>query len=403
MFKDAIVKAAYHRERIVKEFIRRGVHPNSILIEESLDKIDSSLAYLQPSRMVAGQYFNVASYNEMIRMLYRDLELLYQLLYDLTIKEYISLKAFVDTHLDDLEDTALKYKLKAEQETNSTSLGRTIFFNHSGFDVKTENNVTLVSLGYIKANQGSRISCFLNANNIEADRVVFGIKKGEAEPIYAAAYNYNQDSILVPGSVQRRAYAYAVDKERMVSYPMQMDLQGNKAIDDNEYTIFAGKDHILAKEFSSVTSQTLMERPTKLNMASFKNRSVVDFYVVGGNQITFRFNKKPISTNFPTDDYKVKDLDRIHHFFIEGDEGFSFDFELDGGTVYAIKEKGNVENGKLYFSRSIEVRDFYIEEYLTGTPETYYAFLKAVNDDGAPMEIESVTIKELLTFGGEIQ
>lgn len=402
MYKDAVIKAAFHRERIVKQFIKRGIYPTDKLIEESLDKIDSSLAYLQPTRMVAGGNFDTSSYNEMIRMLYRDLELLYQLLYDITVTEYISLKAFVDTHLDDLESTALKYRLKAEQESNSTSLGRTIYFNHAGFDITTENNVTLVSLGYIQANQGSRVSCFLNANNIEADRVVFGLKKGEAEPLYAAAYNYNQDSILIPGELQRRTYKYEVDKERVISYPLEMDLQGNKVTDANEYTIFAGKDKILVKEFAGVTAQTLAERPTKLNMASFKNRSSIDFYVVGGNQITFRFNKKPVNTNFPTDDYKVSNLNRIHHFFIEGDEGFSFDFELDGGTVYAVKEKGNIENAKLYFSRSLDVRDFYIEEYMTGTPDTYYAFLKAVNDDGEAMDIESVTIKELLTFGGDI-
>lgn len=403
MFKDTVIKAAYHRERIVKEFIKRGIYPTDKLIQEGLDKIDSSLAYLQPTRMVAGQDFNVESYNAMIKMLYKDLELLYQLLYEITVKEYISLKAFVDTHLDDLENTALKYRLKAEQESNSTSLGRTIYFNHSGFDVKIENNVTLVSLGYVKVNQGSRISCFLNANDIEADRVVFGLKKGEAEPLYAAAYNYNQDSILIPGELQRRTYQYAVDKERVITYPLEMDLQGNKATDANEYAIFAGKDQILVKEFAGITAQTLAERPTKLNMASFKNRSSVDFYVVGGKQITFRFNKKPINTNFPTDDYKVSNLQRIHHFFIEGEEGFSFDFELDGGTVYAVKEKGNIEGDKLFFSRSVAVRDFYIEEYLTGAPDTYYAFVKAINDDGEPMDIESVTIKELLTFGGDIQ
>lgn len=403
MFKDAIIKAAYHRERIVKEFIKRGIYPTDKLIEEGLDKIDSSLAYLQPTRMVAGDNFSTESYNAMIKMLYKDLELLYELLYEITVKEYISLKAFVDTHLDDLESTALKYRLKAEQESNSTSLGRTIYFNHAGFDIKTENNVTLVNLGYVQVNKGSRVSCFLNADNIEADRIVFGLKRGEAEPLYAAAYNYNQDSILIPGELQRRSFKYAVDKERVISYPLEIDLQGNKVSDVNQYTIFGGKDKILVKEFAGVTAQTLAERPTKLNMASFRNRSSVDFYVVGGNQITFRFNKKPINTNFPTDDYKVSNLQRIHHFFIEGDEGFSFDFELDGGTVYAVKEKGNIENGKLFFSRSVDVRDFYVEEYLTGTPETYYAFIKAINDDGEPMDIESVTIKELLTFGGEIQ
>jgi hypothetical protein len=135
-------------------------------------------------------------------------------------------------------------------------------------------------------------------------------------------------------------------------------------------------------------------------MASFNQKSYIDFYVVGGNTIQFRFNKKPISTNFSLNDYKVQGLKHIQHFFIECDEGFTFDFELDTGEVYAIKENGIVDNGKLYFSRQIDIRDFFIEEYKTGTTDEYKAFVQIVNDTNDPAQIESICIKQLLSFGG---
>jgi hypothetical protein len=324
------------------------------------------------------------------------------LLYDITVKEYVTLRAFVDTHLDDLENTANKYKIKAEQETNSTSLGKTILFKNSEFDLHVQDNVTIVDLGYISVHKGSKVACFMNANNIEAEKIVFGLKKDDADPLYVAAYNYNQDSILIPGQLERKTYTTTIPDDQKINGSIEMNLNGNAASDNNTYVIMGGKNKMLVKQFDSTTNQLVVDIPTRLDMASFSLRSYIDFYVVGGNKITFRFNKKPISTNFQINDYTVTNLKHIHHFFIECDAGFSFDFELDGGEVYAIKEDGIISDNKLFFSQAIDVRDFLIEEYSTGDLDNYYAFAKVINDDGTPINIESIIIKELLSLGGDV-
>jgi hypothetical protein len=218
-----------------------------------------------------------------------------------------------------------------------------------------------------------------------------------------AAYNYNQDSILIPGQLERKIYTTTIPDDQKINGNIEMNLNGNVASDNNTYVIMGGKNKMLVKKFDENTSQLIVDMPTRLDMASFNTKSYIDFYVVGGNKITFRFNKKPISANFQVDDYTVTNLEHIHHFFIECDAGFSFDFELDRGEVYAIKETGIINDGKLFFSKAINVRDFVIEEYSTGNLDKYYAFAKVINDDGAPIDIESIFIKELLSLGGDIQ
>ena len=136
-------------------------------------------------------------------------------------------------------------------------------------------------------------------------------------------------------------------------------------------------------------------------MLGFYEKTYIDFYTVGTKSITFRFNKKPISTNFPIDNYQVTDLKHVNHFFIECDAGFSFDFDLDGGEVYAIKDDGVITDNGLYLPKTIDVRDFHIIEYKLAKTESYEAIIEVVNDDSDPIDINNITIKELLTMEGD--
>jgi hypothetical protein len=403
MYKDVQMKVAFHKERIMKEFIKKGIYPQDTLIANRLNDIDSFLALTNHKKIHPNDKIDVSALNNDLKNIWKDLEFLYNLLYEFTAKEFISLKAFIDTHMDELEDVSLKYKLKAEQEASSTSLGKTVFFKHSGFDVYTENNVNIVDLGTIEVNKGSRIACLANVNNIEADKIIFGLKDSQGEMLYVSPYNYSHDSIVIPGNLNTSSYTTTINKDQIISGPIEMNLDNNVPSINNRYIILGGKDKVLIRSLDDETKRYVKERPTRLNTIQFDSKSYISFYVVGGSQITFRFNKKPISTNFELGDYKVSNLKHIHHFFIECDEGFMFDFEVDKGEVYALKENGVIDKDKLYFARDIEVRNFYVEEYKVGDKEKYYAFLKIFNDDEDPAEIESVIIKELLEIGGHIE
>ena len=126
----------------------------------------------------------------------------------------------------------------------------------------------------------------------------------------------------------------------------------------------------------------------------FDRKAYINFYVINGNSISFRFNKKPVSTNFPIDTQRIDNLKYIQHFFIECDEGFTFEFELDKGTVYAIKETGIISDDKLYYTGSEQVNDFLIIETTTGDKKSYNVVLEAYNSN-EDLDIDSIIIKQL--------
>lgn len=396
MYRDMAIKMKYHKEKIIQSFIDLGVFPTDERIQELLDSIDLSTAYLNVEEAVPGKDFDTETYNAMFLSIYRDLELLYKLLFELAVEEYTLLTSFVDTHLDNLETTMDFYKEKAEQETNTTSLGNTILFKNHSFNTKVQNNITHIDLGTVSVHNGSRIASIFNANDIEGDKVIFSYTK-DNEVLRATPYNYNYATIVIPGEANKNEYAFNLSEDQIIDGMIKMDISKTPS-QNNAYTILGAKDKVLVKQFGEITKHQIKNRPTKFDMLSFSEKSYIDFYTIGTTSITFRFNKKPVSTNFSLDNYIVSNLNYVHHFFIECDAGFSFDFDIDGGQVFALKETGLIIDNELYFPKNIEAREFKIIEYELGDKETYKVTVDIVNDDGDQVDIKSILIKELLTM-----
>lgn len=396
MYKDMAIKMKYHKEKIIQSFINLGVYPTDDRIKELLASIDLSTAYLSVEEAVPGKAFDTKTYNAMFLSIYKDLELLYQLLFELAVEEYTLLTSFVDTHINNLEDTMSFYQEKAEQETHTTSLGNTILFKNHSFNTKVQNNITHIDLGPISVHKGSRIASIFNANDIEGDQVIFNYTK-EKTSLKATPYNYNYNSVVIPGEANKTEYTYTISEDQIVKGMIKIDIH-KAPVAENAYTILAAKNKVLVKQFGEITKHQIRNRPTKFDMLSFSEKSYIDFYTIGTKSITFRFNKKPVSTNFSLDNYIVSNLNYIHHFFIECDAGFSFDFDIDGGEVFALKEQGIIIDKELFFTKNIEVREFKIIEYALGEKETYNASVDIINDTEDPVDIKTIMIKELLTM-----
>lgn len=396
MYKDMAVKMKYHKERIIQSFIDMGVYPTDSRVQNLLNSIDMSISYLYVEEALPGRSFDVEAHNAMIHSIYKDLQLLYEILFELSVKEYTLLTSFIDTHLDNLEQVTDFYKEKAEQETNTTSLGNTIFFKNHSFNMKVQNNITHIDLGSVSVHNGSRIANIINASDVEGDKVIFTFKRGE-EVLRATPYNYNYSTFVIPGEQNKIEYDYNIEPDQVIDGMIKMDI-GKAPSQKNEYIILGAKNKVLVKQFGEITKHQIKERPTKFDMLGFNEKSYIDFYTIGTKSITFRFNKKPISTNFSLDNYVVNNLNYVHHFFIECDAGFSFDFDIDGGEVFALKEKGIIMDKELYFAKNIEVREFKIIEYDLGDKVSYDVSVDVINDDGDPINIQSIMIKELLSM-----
>ena len=142
MYKDVIAKIEFHKERIINDFIKRGIYPTDETISAQINSINAGLSFFRSHKKLEGETFDTKEYNHMFNMIFMDLQLLYKLLYEISVKEYTTLKVFIDTHLDELETIANSYSTRAEQEINSTVLGKTIFFQSNGFFTNSRHVTT---------------------------------------------------------------------------------------------------------------------------------------------------------------------------------------------------------------------------------------------------------------------
>ena len=93
---------------------------------------------------------------------------------------------------------------------------------------------------------------------------------------------------------------------------------------------------------------------------------------------------------------KITDLDYIHHFFIECDDNFTFDIEIEKGQVFAIKERTLIENDSLYYSGNIkDIKDFVIIETLDGDVSKYNTYIEINNSNIKNSDIKSIMIKKI--------
>lgn len=392
-YKDVNKKLEYYKKQILREFVSKGIYPDNSLIESRLKNIDTYLALFQNYNVITGNLFNANEYNERLKLIYQDLSFLYELLYELTVLDYNKLQNFINSHLSELNSIVETYNKRAEYENSTTTLGKTLLFKNNSFSIEIKDSMTIINLGNIDIANGSTIACISNINNVSAEDIVFKFKEqGQDSWLVTSSYNYNNDLLVMPGELKKTVYEHELQDQQKISGPLLLDVVSEVNI-KNKYDILGGKNKIFVN-YKDNDGFIVEEKPLTADSLSFDKKAYINFYVVDGNSISFRFNKKPVATNFPVDTQRVDDLNYIHHFFIECEEDFSFEFELDKGTVYAIKETGIISDDKLYYTGSEQVSDFLIIETATGDEKSYEVVMEAHNSN-EDIDIDSIIIKQL--------
>lgn len=395
MYKDIEYKLNYHKERIINSFIQRGIFPDSAMIQSQVNSIESRLSIFRNPKFKEGSTFNTAKMNQAIQDIYTDLEILYRLLYEITVKEFNKLNSYIDSHLSELQETADLYLKRAELESYSTALGTSLYFKHNNFSIENSDGSSFVSLGQIDIADATKLACVCNVNNVDFENIVFKFEEKEdsSHSISCNAYNYNHDTVTLPGEKETIEYTINLSEHQMVNGLLELPVVVNE-INNSHFVTLAGKDKILYKS-ADENGEVMDEMPVDVSALSFSGHSYIDFYVVGGSSISFRFSKKPIATNFNTNTNKIENLDHVHHFFIECDEDFSFDFELDNGSVYALREKTLIDNESLYYSGKVDVKDFVLVQTLPGKKRTYDVTANIYNTNVSDDDIKSIMIKKI--------
>lgn len=392
-YKDVEKKLEYYKQQVLQDLVKKGIYPDDELIKSRLNSYDTHLAIFKNYNVVTGKLFNANEYNERLKLIYTDLQFLYELLYEITVIEYNKLQNFINSHLAELNSVVKTYNKRAEYENNTTSLGKTLLFQNNSFSIENKDSTTILNLDNLDIPNAATLACMANINNVKAEDVIFKFRQvGTEQWINASPYNYNNETITMPGERKKTIYEYNLQENQVINGPLLIDIDSDINI-KNDYIILGGKNQMFVN-YKDKNGFIVEDKPLTVDSLVFKQKAYINFYVVDGSSISFRFNKKPIATNFPIDTQRVEDLDYIHHFFIECDEDFSFQFEIDKGQVYAIKEIGMISDNKLYYTGSEKVKDFKIIESATGEVNSYEVKVEAHNSNDA-MDIDSIIIKQV--------
>lgn len=386
-YKDQLYKLESYKQRIIDEFIQKGIYPSSYEIDQALSRIDSKLSYFKVYEAEGGEVFNVEAYNAMIAALFEDFKLLYRLLKETVHERYDFLKNYADTHLKILEDKTDFYLLKSEQEVATTSLGKTVDFIKAPFVSDQEGHLLRIALGTHKLIKGSHLFILVNGYNLSQKLSFKVVCEGSA--YYMNAYNFNHELFKVPGTLPQKTYTYqtiASQTESIVALPHPL-----KA--DHDYTLLVGKDTISVKALSHDQVDALTQKNSS-KYFNFTHRSYIDFYTYDADAIQFRFSKEPLSCNFIIQDSPIRHLNTLHHFFLEMPENSSFEIFLSKGEIYSGKAKGAIKNNVLYYPLPTRLTDFKVIE--TNLLDTIDAEIscEVYGISSNELTIESFLIKE---------
>lgn len=392
-YLDIEKKLKYYKEDILKQFIAKGIYPDNKLIANYINDIDLNLSIFKNYNKVAGNKFDTNEYNKSMSMIYEDIKILYHMLEELTIKEYNNLQNYINSYINELNSLVDTYKKRADYENNSTTLGETLLFQNNNFTITNENSTTIIKLSPIELEDASTIACIANINTLNKNSdVVFNFKNNERE-FNITPYNINNATYKIPGEKKINTFDYALSNDQHTEGSVLLNT--NSAINiKNNYKILSGKDKFFINNKES-NNYSIQNAPINSGVYLFTENSYVNFYLLDGNSITFKFNKKPISANFPLEEPTIKNLNKIHHFYFECDKDFYFEIEIDKGTIYAINEDGIVNNNNLYYTGPNIVKDFHIIETCNEDAKTYDAQLKIFNDNKNNTELDNIVIKKI--------
>ena len=391
-YRDEIEKIIYLRKRIANVLATSGIYPDRAAVDDRLFSIDFKLSLFRYEEIKESSKFDVKKMNEHFMSIYQDLLILYKLVFEFSIDKLEKTRAFVETHLSELETLAEICQKKNDLETNNASIGKTLFFQGSGFDQYTDNYMTTLNLGSIRVSPGSKVSCFISGRYFKTENVLFKLGSFSCPP-----FDLNHDYIKIPGEPKYNSYRYELPKDLKKNNITELRPEKTKINANNGYIIFGGKDNILVS--SHGINKTIIK---KQDEAISLNDEIgkISFYVIGGTYINFEFSKAPLSQNFSG--YSIQNMQSHKKIVMEYSGQFSFNFNTNG-TVYAVKKRGITKSDRLFYPGSEDIRDFLIEEYAQNDYKTYN--LSAIiqqSNEYTPL-INMVAVKELSKFDEDFE
>ena len=400
IYKDMLEKLKYHKQLIMNAFIRNNYYPNNEEITAAIQQVNARLSLFEAYISKPGDFFNPTEINYCFEMLYKDIQILYQVLHAILTNEYAKLKLYIEATLTELESKADYFMKRCNEEANSTVLGTTMVFEANSWNISTEDQITIIDLGEHQFVEGSTIACFANVNNVDNKSVTFKFTSDNVnDNLVALPYNlYDDITYKLPGDLAISMTEIKIGKSNIINDKIKLDYEIKP---ENKYKFCSGKGFICVT-YKNTGRTELVEFP---DISNYNFLAVTDcfieFFILDGNKsdnnnLEYNFNMAPNHCNFSLQDGVIKLDSDIKRIYIDAQKGLLVSFRFDYGTVYAeCLDPIILDNHTLLYNGNIDVLDITIREYVRDNLLTYNVKVYIDSIEDAIDSIESIYIKEL--------
>lgn len=389
LYADQKKKIEYYSSRIIQDFARKGIYPDDRRISEQISNINTMSSILQYIEVGRNELFDTDKFNEDMLRIWQDLKILYELAYEITVKDYEELQLWCETHLSELQNMASTYRYKTSLELNTTYLGTTIFYQSSGFNVTNSNGTVKINLGTVETEEQAKLACIFNCDEIQRQNVIFMFKDQNGLISNCSPYDYNHDFFSVPGQLNKNTYNVTLSGENVrTSFICTPESLSGKLSYSHKYKLYGGEGYISFNYFSKVYTKKTPGIPAELT-----DGGIATFYILNGTYANFEFSTIPKSKSF--EGLTISDMKHCHKVVIEHDDYLNFDFTTDG-IIYATCQEGRITDGELIYPAADKISDIFIEEYSVGDKVKYdvSVLISPVRSGNVPV-INAIAIKQL--------
>lgn len=389
LYSDQKKKIEYYRQRIIQNFTKKGIYPDDTMISTRLSDIDTKLGVFQYINVGRGETFDTAKFNEDMLRIWQDLKILYELAYEITVKDYEELQLWCEVHLTELQNMANTYRYKTNFELSSTYLGDTLLYQSTGFNLVNSNGTITINLGSVNVEAQSKLYCIFEADKVLPQNVIFNFKDQDNNINRCSPYSYNRDYFTVPGTLSKNVYKVTLKGDNVrTSFICTPESLAGKVSDAHKYKLFGGYGYISFNYYTTAFAEKLYGVPVEM-----PEGGIAVFYILDGTYANFEFSVTPKHKNF--DGVQISDMPHCQKVVIEHDGALSFDFVTDG-QIYATHHDGRIIDNELIYPAADQINDILIEEYYVGNKVNYdiSVNISPIYDGNVP-SIKAIAVKQL--------
>lgn len=351
MYLDEIEKVKYYKQKIADQYLRQGIPVNKEKIQEFLDNIDMKIAIFSQAYISSGASFDAEIFNQQKRDIYKDITILYTVLYKLLKARINETEEKIRFIIKSLETEASQFQFLIDSKAVAV-YGNTIFHQASGFKQQFQDGKIIVTIEEpIRVPSGSYLACLFNSPEIDDSDVTFELD----EENVVSAFEYDHQYLKVIGedySVQ----TYSYKNEDIVFGKEWIDIE-QEIKEENQYNLFLNKNKIKIKHLDG--SGTVYAEKIQDTYFQVNDRSEISFYVYGASYINFDMSGSVEYTNFLEGQIAMpKQRQKI---VIKTNGSCAFDVKTDG-IIYAEQVSADVQNGRLQIIGNFnDISDYMVE------------------------------------------